>query len=263
MPFISEPKLPRKLRAPDYSINIHFGSSCVKSVQIRSYFWSVFFCIRTWNNSVFWHFSRSSSNKQNNAYHPNTPLDYYRVIYYEALDSLITSLKERFDQPCFKAYENLESLLLKSLSNERIANEIDNVKCPYKGELDVDQLVVQLHMFKAICQNESFICFEDVRQHMQNRTTEDFIFIPNVINIIKLAALNLATNATAERTFSLARNLKTWLWPRMLPTRFNSLALLKFPIERTDNVNLLNVVGEFVSKETRLGLFGRFTDKDF
>ena len=49
----------------------------------------------------------------------------------------------------------------------------------------------------------------------------------------------------------------------MLPARFNSLALLKFPIERIDNVNLLNVVGEFVSKEARLGLFGRFTDKDF
>ena len=49
----------------------------------------------------------------------------------------------------------------------------------------------------------------------------------------------------------------------MLPARFNSLALLKFHIERTDNVNLLNVVSEFVSKETRLGLFERFTDKDF
>ena len=39
---------------------------CVKSVQIRSYFWSVFSCIRieyrkirTRNNSVFGHFSRS------------------------------------------------------------------------------------------------------------------------------------------------------------------------------------------------------------
>ena len=39
---------------------------CVKSVQIRSYFWSVFSCIRTGyrklrtrNNSVFGHFSRT------------------------------------------------------------------------------------------------------------------------------------------------------------------------------------------------------------
>ena len=32
---------------------------CVKSVQIRSFFWPVFFCIRTRKNSVFGHFSRS------------------------------------------------------------------------------------------------------------------------------------------------------------------------------------------------------------
>ena len=90
-------------------------------------------------------------------------------------------------------------------------------------------------MLKAVCHNENFICFEDVKQHTQNRPTEDFIFIPNVINIIKFVAVNHATSATAERTFSLARNLKTWLRSTMLPARFNSLALLKFPKEKPDN----------------------------
>ena len=75
-------------------------------------------------------------------------------------------------------------------------------------------------MFKAICHNENFICFEDVRQNMQNH-------------------------------------------PKMLPAKFNSLALLKFHKERTANMKLLNVVNEFVSKETRLSLFGCFTEKDF
>ena len=48
---------------------LHELSHCVKSVQIRSYFWSVFFCIRTEyrkirtrKNSVFGHFWRSESN---------------------------------------------------------------------------------------------------------------------------------------------------------------------------------------------------------
>ena len=79
MPFLSEPKLPRQRRAPDYSIISYFTSS---------------------------------SNKQSDAYHVSTPRDYYRVIYYQALDSLITSLEEILAQPCFNAYENLESLLL-------------------------------------------------------------------------------------------------------------------------------------------------------
>ena len=51
---------------------IYFAKSrylhCVKSVQIRSFFWSVFYCIRTEyrkirtrNNSVFGHISRSDT----------------------------------------------------------------------------------------------------------------------------------------------------------------------------------------------------------
>ena len=55
----NRPFLPRKRQI------IH----CVKSVQIQSYFWSVFSCIqseyrktRTRNNSVFGHFSRSAHN---------------------------------------------------------------------------------------------------------------------------------------------------------------------------------------------------------
>ena len=37
---------------------------CVNSVQIRSYFWSIFSCIRTRNSSVFGHFSRSVDEKE-------------------------------------------------------------------------------------------------------------------------------------------------------------------------------------------------------
>ena len=49
--------------------NWRYHTHCVKSVQIRSYFWSVFSCIRieyrkvrTRNNSVFGQFSRSDCN---------------------------------------------------------------------------------------------------------------------------------------------------------------------------------------------------------
>ena len=81
-----------------------------------------------------------------------------------------------------------------------------------------------------------------------------------MINIIKLVAVNPATSETIKRTFSFARNLKAWLRSTMLPGKFNYLALLKFHRAQTDNLNLRNVVNEFVSKVTRLNLFGRFTD---
>ena len=51
---------------------------CVKSVQIRSYFWSIISCIcteytkiRTTNNSIFGHFSRSAEKKRKAISHTN------------------------------------------------------------------------------------------------------------------------------------------------------------------------------------------------
>ena len=50
-----------------------------------------------------------------------------------------------------------------------------------------------------MCQDKYFLCFENVRQHMQSRHSEDFTLIPNVINIIKLVAVNHATSSPAEK----------------------------------------------------------------
>ena len=44
------------------------GIYCVKSVQIRIYFWFVFFCIWTRTNSVFGRFSRSNLAFQSTLY---------------------------------------------------------------------------------------------------------------------------------------------------------------------------------------------------
>ena len=59
----------RRLTENEIEQNI---THCLKSVQIRSYFWSVFSCIRTEyrkirnrNNSVFGHFSRSVGSLKN------------------------------------------------------------------------------------------------------------------------------------------------------------------------------------------------------
>ena len=45
----------------DINLFLHLQKHCMKSVQIQSYFWSEYKKIRTRNNSVFGHFSRSES----------------------------------------------------------------------------------------------------------------------------------------------------------------------------------------------------------
>ena len=53
-----------------------------------------------------------------------------------------------------------------------------------------------------------------------------WLLSPSVIKVIKLLLVMAATSATAERSFSSMRRLKTWLCSTMKQKRFNSLAKL-------------------------------------
>ena len=86
--------------------------------------------------------------------------------------------------------------------------------------------------------------------------------VGNVVKICKLLAVNPATSATAERTFSMARRVKTWMRSTMLPSRVHSLAVLNFHKERTDNLDLIDIANLFVCNDNRRSLFGKFTKND-
>ena len=50
------------------------------------------------------------------------PEQVYRRIYFEAQDLIVSSIEERFDQPSFKAYSNMESLLIGVLSSQDVSS---------------------------------------------------------------------------------------------------------------------------------------------
>ena len=66
---------------------------------------------------------------------PVTPEQAYRRIYFEALDLIVSSIEERFDQPSFKAYSNMESLLIGILSSQDVSSEMDYMKENYADDV--------------------------------------------------------------------------------------------------------------------------------
>lgn len=65
---------------------------------------------------------------------------HYRVIYYGALDSVVSSIKDRFQQPGYQVYCRLESLLLKAANKEDYQEDLEFV-CHFYGS-DLDQFTV-------------------------------------------------------------------------------------------------------------------------
>lgn len=224
--FISEPTNKRKRKAHDYSIVTFLDGS-------------------------------SSSEP---AYHPCTARDNYRSIYYEALDTLVTSIKERFSQPSFEAYEKMEGLLLKSIQSFDTSEEIEYLRAHYSNDIVINHLDVEKDVLCAMFKEEKIVCFQEVVNHIKKIDQAQRLLIPNVVTICKLLLVNPATTATAERSFSLARRIKTWLRSKMLAARFNSMAILHEHKQLTDSLSLTEVANEFVSKnESRKFIFGRFS----
>ena len=71
------------------------------------------------------------------------------------------------------------------------------------------------------------------------------------------------TSATAERSFSTTRRMKTWLRLSMERKRFNLLAKLNFHKDMTDEINFVEIGNAFISShENRLNQFGKFISSD-
>ena len=50
------------------------------------------------------------------------------VFYFETLDLIVSSIEERFDQPSFKVFSNMESLLMGALSSQDVSSQMDYMK---------------------------------------------------------------------------------------------------------------------------------------
>lgn len=197
-------------------------------------------------------------------YYPATPREYYRSIFYEALDTIILAIKERFSQPAFIVYRNLESLLVKASKGEDTTKEQESLMSDFHGDVCPVLLRAQLATFKVLMKGTDIECFEDILCAIQSLNANERQLIDLVVTLCKLIHVNPATSASGERSFSTARRVKTWLRSQMTQGRFNHLSILNTHKERLDEISLVSVANAFVSlNDNRKRNMGVFTDADF
>ncbi len=79
------------------------------------------------------------------------PEDRYRQIYYEALDFVIQAVRDRFDQPGYRVYRNLQELVVKACKGKAYQDELEAVLGIYKDDLSRLELEAQLPLLKPLC----------------------------------------------------------------------------------------------------------------
>ena len=190
-----------------------------------------------------------------------TPEAHYRQIYYGVIDYVVEAIHDRFDQPGYRTYQNLEELVVKACKGETYNAELDYVCDFYKGDLSRAQLVAQLPLLQPLCATEGIneLTIHDVVHIVGGLSSAERVVFSSVWTAMKLLLVMPATNASSERSFSALRKIKTYLRTTMTQQHLNNLMLLHVNKEKIHALDLLQVGREFVTgREGRLRTFGNF-----
>lgn len=200
---------------------------------------------------------------------------FFRQKYYEAIDAALQTLANRFEtNEGQKVMTRIEAMLLRAASTSASTKNFDvedrAVLLSYP-EIDIGRLVTQMSLFSDYlkCLNEKHN--QQVKEITKISTISSLLILEDGIvsrtmfsEICKLLHIYLTcpvSSATAERTFSTLRRLKTYLRASMTQKRLNNLLIAATHKERTDAINITELCQSFISLNShRQEFFGSFCD---
>ena len=175
------------------------------------------------------------------------------------------SVTERFNQPTLKLYKSIELLLLNAVHGQHGDNfdtSLKSVTVHFGDDIDLEALSRQLQSLQDIADiQQRSVCKSVVSlsQHILQLGKAGRICFSQIDTLIKLFLLLPVTSATAERSFSGLRRLKTYLRTYLGQSRLNHTALLQAHQDVLDRLNVLELAEQFIlARDNRRIVFGHF-----
>ena len=180
----------------------------------------------------------------------------YCQTYYEGIDVVAEEVKRRFDQPDICMIRDIENLLLKS-ANEGTTDLLSKEIIKFLGvDVNIKRLKVQLAMLPDVIKT----AFDGSVKKVTNiRTiteamTKSSLYQNMLSELDRLLLLYLTfpvTTATAERSFSSLRRVKTYLRNTLSACKLNNLLLMHVHQNRTDDLDLTKIAKAFIELNSR------------
>ncbi|CAB4006156.1 zinc finger MYM-type 1-like [Paramuricea clavata] len=193
-----------------------------------------------------------------------SPKAFHRQQYFEVLDLVYPDLVRRFDQKSFTLLRDIEQLLLRAANGNQFVIK-ETISDIYANDLDLDRLELHLKMLPDLvkCSNSAVPIKEVTKletlcsliaENPNNRK-----LFSEVDKLLRLFLTVPATSATAERTFSMLRRLKSYLRATMGQERLNNAILLNIYQSEFDDLDIHGIVKKFAAcHERRKAFFGSF-----
>ena len=191
-----------------------------------------------------------------------SPYEHWRAKFIEFLDVLVEKLKHTFDKTNLGMIGNIEQLFLSVINTEGNKDSlISSVYTFYKNDLSsVEDLQFELQMLKRLVKSEkspvtSITCFISMYKSLTKEVRD---MLPNITRLVTILLVVGVSGASAERSFSVLRRLKTWLRSTMTQARMTQLSILAIEREKSGETECLKIARAFISNERRERKFGKF-----
>ena len=191
-----------------------------------------------------------------------SPYEHWRAKFIEFLDVLVEKLKHTFDKTNLGMIGNIEQLFLSVINTEDNKDSlISSVYTFYKNDLSsVEDLQFELQMLKRLVKSEkspltSITCFISMYKSLTKEVRD---ILPNITRLVTILLVVGVSGASAERSFSVLRRLKTWLRSTMTQARMTQLSILAIEREKSGETECLKIARAFISNERRERKFGKF-----
>ncbi|KAK4726404.1 hypothetical protein R3W88_031321 [Solanum pinnatisectum] len=164
----------------------------------------------------------------------------------------IFSLQNRFEQ--FEVYENIFGFLfsgkkLRSLDDENLKKYCLNLECPLKhnthSDIDDLDLFSELKLLREIIKVENNTLIEILNQ------IKRFDSFPNAYIAYRIMLTIPVTIASAERSFSKLKIIKSYLRSTMSQERLSGLAILSIEKELLEEIDYTKIINNFASQKAR------------
>ena len=187
--------------------------------------------------------------------------EFYKMQYFEAIDLIVTQVEQRFDQ---------ETLRFLSLIEDIVIGAANGRECSFDKKLEqmLDRDVDLRKLQSEFVLLSSFV--KEVEPGIKEVTSINTVIdclkkkrlgqlLSEISTLIKLYLTIPLSNATAERSFSTLRRVKTYLRSRLTQEHLNHFIMLHGHKDLTDKICPKSVARSFVScNERRQAFFGRF-----
>lgn len=190
---------------------------------------------------------------QAEAYSPQSVEEYYQTEYFKMLDVCIQQMSDRMlDCPGLQKYCELEDILLSGSVGPVIEN--------YPEFHSAQALQAEVSMFRKLpaLTTGSQVTLQVCLDAYRTLSADVQRMFCNTEILMRLLAVNPASSATAERSFSSLRRLKTYVRCTTSQQRLNHLALCHIHKDILDTLDVTLLMKEFVSASDRRScVFGK------